>query len=184
MRPAIDPAPVEDLHMRAKLRPRIVALLAVLCVTTAPMANASEAGGLTPPTTANYYVSLGDSYAAGNQRIASAWAHNDSNGFAYQVVKLARAKGYGFDLLNFGCGGATTTSVLQQAGRSVGNAGPDTTSYPTQTQAAAASRFISRRRGRISLISVDYVGNQASHGATSTVSDHLFCTVVSMPANA
>ena len=159
MRPANNPTPVEDLPMRAKLRSRIVAVLAVLCVTATSMANAREAGGLTPPTTPDYYVSLGDSYAAGNQPVASVWAHNDSNGFAYQVVKLARAKGYGFDLLNFGCGGATTTSVLQQAGCSVSNAGPDTTSYPTQTQAAAASRFISRHRGHIGLISVSIGGN-------------------------
>ena len=159
MRPANNPTPVEDLPMRAKLRSRIVAVLAVLCVTATSMANAREAGGLTPPTTPDYYVSLGDSYAAGNQPVASAWAHNDSNGFAYQVVKLARAKGYRFDLLNFGCGGATTTSVLQQAGCSVSNAGPDTTSYPTQTQAAAASRFISRHRGHIGLISVSIGGN-------------------------
>ena len=75
------------------------------------------------------------------------------------MVKLARAKGYRFDLLNFGCGGATTTSVLQQVGCSVDNPGPDTTSYPTQTQAAAASRFISRHRGHIGLISVSIGGN-------------------------
>ena len=31
---------------------------------------------------------------------------------------------------------------------------------------------------------VDYVGDQAHHAATWTVSDHLFCTVVSMPATA
>ncbi len=38
--------------------------------------------------------------------------------------------------------------------------------------------------GHVEEDDVDYVGNQASHGATWTVSDHLFCTVVSMPANA
>ena len=164
MRPASIPAPVEDLPMRPKLRSRAVAVLAVLCVAaatgaTASTANARVATGQTPPTTGDYYVSLGDSYAAGNQPTPSAWAHNDSNGFAYQVVKLARARGYRFDLLNFGCGGATTTSVLQQVGCSVGNPGPDTTSYPTQTQAAAASRFISRHRGHIGLISVSIGGN-------------------------
>jgi hypothetical protein len=31
---------------------------------------------------------------------------------------------------------------------------------------------------------VDYVGNQSSHATTWSVSDHLFCTVVSMPAKA
>ncbi len=38
--------------------------------------------------------------------------------------------------------------------------------------------------GHVKEDDVDYVGNQTGHGATSTVSDHLFCTVVSMPANA
>ncbi len=38
--------------------------------------------------------------------------------------------------------------------------------------------------GHVKEDDVDYVGSQASHGATWTVSDHLFCTVVSMPANA
>ena len=165
--------------MRSRLRSRLVAVLvvpvvlAVLCVATTSMANARAAAGLTPPTTDYYYVSLGDSYAAGNQPTASAWAHKDSNGFAYQVVKLARAKGYRFDLLNFGCGGATTTSVLQQVGCSVDNPGPDTTSYPTQTQAAAASRFISRHRGHIGLISVSIGGNDVL--ACDTAAQLLSC---------
>ena len=67
MRPASIPAPVEDLPMRPKLRSRVVAVLAVLCVATASTANARVAAGQTPPTTGDYYVSLGDSYAAGNQ---------------------------------------------------------------------------------------------------------------------
>jgi len=121
----------------------------------------TNAAAATSPTAASvdYYVSLGDSYPAGNQPTPSALSHKDTNGFAYQVVKLARAKGYRLDLLNFGCGGATTTSVLQQIGCFVNSPGPDTTSYPTQTQEAAASRFISRHRGHIGLISVSVGGN-------------------------
>ena len=38
--------------------------------------------------------------------------------------------------------------------------------------------------GHVKEDDVDYVGSQASHAATWTVSDHLFCTVVSMPDNA
>jgi hypothetical protein len=99
--------------------------------------------------------------------------HSDNNGFAYQVVKLASAKGHRFDLLNFDCGGATTTSVLQQTGCSVGNPGPDTTSYPGQTQAAAASRLISRHRGHIGLISVSIGGNDVL--ACDTAAQLLSC---------
>ena len=144
--------------MRSRLRSQVVAVVAVLCVAATSMANAGAATRPTSPKT-GYYVSLGDSYAAGDQPTANAWAHKDSNGFAYQVVELAPSKGYHLDLLNFGCGGATTTSVLQQVGCPVDNPGPDTTLYPTQTQAAAATRFISRHRRHIALISVSIGGN-------------------------
>ena len=35
--------------------------------------------------------------------------HNTRNGFAYQLPGLAKPRGYNFKLVNFGCGGATTT---------------------------------------------------------------------------
>jgi hypothetical protein len=38
--------------------------------------------------------------------------------------------------------------------------------------------------GHVKEDDIDYVGSQASHAAMWTVSDHLFCTVVSMPAHA
>ena len=60
------------------------------------MVNAGEAAGLTPSTTDNYYISVGDSYAAGNQPTASAWAHTDTNGFAYQVLKVVKRNLTGF----------------------------------------------------------------------------------------
>ena len=148
----------ERPRVRSRVRSRTLVLLTILCLVGFTMANGAMA---TTWATARveYYVSLGDSYAAGNQPVASAWDHKDSHGFAYQVVDLAMAKGYQFDLVNFGCGGATTTSVLQQVGCSVDNPGPDTTSYPTQTQAAAASRFISRHRGQIGLVTISIGGN-------------------------
>ena len=173
MRPANISAPVEDLPVWPEIRSRVVVLLAVLCLFTASTVGTAGAEGMTPSTTGYYYVSIGDSYAAGNQPTASAWAHNDTNGFAYQVVKLSRAKGYRLDLLNFGCGGATTTSVLQQVGCPVDNPGPDTTSYPGQTQVAAASRFISRHRGHIGLISVSIGGNDVL--ACDTAAQLLSC---------
>jgi hypothetical protein len=154
-------AHVKYVPRRLTRRARMASALAVLGVVAGAKANAANAAAASRPvpSSISYYVSVGDSYAAGNQPTPSAWAHRDSNGFAYQVVKLARAKGYRFDLLNFGCGGATTTSVLQQVGCAVENPGPETTSYPTQTQEAAATRFISRHRGHIGLISVSIGGN-------------------------
>jgi lysophospholipase L1-like esterase len=119
----------------------------------------SGAAGASVPSPVNYDVSVGDSYASGYQPVASATAHRDTHGFAYQVVGLARAKGYRFVLRNFGCGGATTTTILRQRGCSVPASGPDTVSYPSQTQAAAVDRFLSRHRGHIGLVTVSIGGN-------------------------
>jgi lysophospholipase L1-like esterase len=106
-----------------------------------------------------YYVSLGDSYAAGYQPTASANNGTDTNGFAYQVVDLAAAKGDRLSLENFACNGATTASLLDQRGCPLASPGPDTMSYDDETQAVAAERFISGHRGHIGLITVSIAGN-------------------------
>lgn len=107
----------------------------------------------------DYYVSLGDSYAAGYQPVASATAHRDTHGFAYQVIPMAKAKGIDFTLRNFACDGATTATIIHQDGCSLSRPGPDTVSYAGQTQAAAADRFIARHPGQIGLITVSIGGN-------------------------
>jgi lysophospholipase L1-like esterase len=106
-----------------------------------------------------YDVSVGDSYAAGYQPVASANAHRDTHGFAYQVIDMAKAKGDDFALRNFACDGATTETILQQHGCSLSAPGPDTESYAGQTQAAAADRFIADHPGQIGLVTVSIGGN-------------------------
>jgi hypothetical protein len=120
-------------------------------------------------THAVYDVSLGDSYGAGEQPVASARAGRDTEGFAYQVVGLARAKGYDFTLRNFACDGATTTTILQQDGCSLRSPGPDSVSYPAQTQAAAADRFIAGHPGKIGLITVSIGGNDILGCAAASI---------------
>jgi hypothetical protein len=46
-----------------------------------------------------YYVSLGDSDATGFQPTAPGKGANARNGFAYQVPKLAKARGYRYRLI-------------------------------------------------------------------------------------
>jgi hypothetical protein len=82
-------------------------LLAVVAALAAP----ASAQAAKPQQ--QYYVSLGDSYASGFQPTAAGQGANTRNGFAYQVPKLARARGYRLELVNFGCGGATTDSLLR-----------------------------------------------------------------------
>jgi lysophospholipase L1-like esterase len=108
------------------------------------------------------YVSLGDSYASGYQPTAVGVGANTTNGFAYQLPAAARTRGYRLKLVNFGCGGATTTSILQQVGCAPQALGIGGTAYPTTTQARAAEAFIRANRKRIGLITVSIGGNDVT----------------------
>src|ERR1700744_4422692 len=53
-----------------------------------------------------YYVSLGDSYSVGYQPVGGS-----TPGYTVVVAKATR-----LTLVNFGCGGATTTSIVSSVG--------------------------------------------------------------------
>jgi lysophospholipase L1-like esterase len=112
-----------------------------------------------PVQAAKWYVSVGDSYAAGWQATGQGSGHTTRNGFAYQLTSEAPSKGYRLTLQNFGCGGATTTSVLSSQGCPAVALGPGATPYPTTTQEAAAIAFIKAHPGQIGLITVSIGGN-------------------------
>jgi len=112
--------------------------------------------GAPPPAAAahapTYYVSLGDSYAAGYQPGKGA-----TPGYATYVAQHT-----GLKLANFGCPGATTTSLLTTVGCPVvlpGTAGAGGLAYPTTTQMAAATAFLAAHMGHIGLITVTIGGN-------------------------
>src|SRR3954469_14204605 len=64
----------------------------------------------------SYYVSIGDSYAAGFQpKLGTTRA-----GFAYQLVGQARKRGYKLKLVNFGCSKETTVSILKRTKKCAG----------------------------------------------------------------
>ncbi len=116
--------------------------------------------------TGNLYVSIGDSYAAGFQPTGRGQGHTTRNGFAYQAVPLAAKKGYHLRLVNFGCAGATTASVLHSPGCVTHYLGPGAPDYH-QTQADAAVAFVKAHRGQIALITVSIGGNDVTHCQTA-----------------
>jgi lysophospholipase L1-like esterase len=142
-------------RIAAVLTAGCLALLSAGCGTTSTSGSPHS-----PAPPVDYYVSLGDSYAAGYQPSGPSGGSTNTNGFAYQVVGLAAAKGYHFTLVNFGCGGATTTSILQTPGCS--QLGPGATPYPGSTQAAAADSFLRAHRGHVGLITVSIGGNDVT----------------------
>lgn len=144
----------------------LAALSALLLVLVG--CGSSRTAGPTAPTVPpsgaadQLYVSVGDSYAAGYQPTGYRVGGTTTNGFAYQLVGAARAKGYDLRLVNLGCSGARTTSVLHTKGCKHGNLGPGAAPYDGQTQADAAVSILRQHRGGTALITVSLGGNDVT----------------------
>jgi lysophospholipase L1-like esterase len=123
------------------------------------------------------YVSLGDSYATGFQPSVVNQQAGTRNGFAYQVPGLARERGWNLKLVNFGCGGATTVSLLEQTER-CGGPGPGGRGWGGRTQIAAAERFLRQNRGRVGLVTVSIGGNDVT--ACARVAEPIPCVVTAV----
>ena len=109
------------------------ALLVIGCAVAGILGPPSAAHAATKAPT--YYVSLGDSYSVGYQPGLGA-----TPGYTAVVAKKT-----GLTLVNFGCGGATTTSLISTIG--CPDVLPHTAgavTYPTMTQEAAAEAFLDR----------------------------------------
>jgi lysophospholipase L1-like esterase len=119
---------------------RILALAslaaAVLALATAPAVAASNA-----PT---YYVALGDSLAAGAQPAVSGVlnhlraANGTNRGYVDVLYARERAQDGNLQLRNFGCGGETTTSMIE--------GGNPTCGYRRTSQLAEALAFLEAHR--------------------------------------
>ena len=107
-----------------------------------------------------YYLSLGDSYSVGYQPGIGATA-----GYTAYVAKKTKMQ-----LENFGCGGATTTSLLTAIGCTSPygpQAATDAVLYPSETQEQAALDFIAANPGQVGLITVSIGGNDVTACATA-----------------
>lgn len=135
---------------RALLVRATLAATSLVALSGAARAGTASAAGTAKRT---YYVSVGDSYSVGYQPGVGA-----TTGYAGYVAKKTR-----LTLANFGCGGATTTSIIDTVG--CPDVLPHTAGahlYPTTTQAAAAEAFITAHRGHIGLITVTIGGNDVT----------------------
>src|SRR5215207_2178654 len=144
--------PASLSRMPSRTLAAAVAALSLLAVPAAAQAAKAKP---------SYYVSLGDSYAAGYQRFSETDAKTTRDGFAYQVVPKARARGYELKLVNFGCGGETSVSILKRKAKCAG-LGPGGVDYAGRTQAAAAVKFLRAHKGQVKLITVSIGGNDVT----------------------
>jgi lysophospholipase L1-like esterase len=129
-----------------------LALTASLAAAAAGCSASATSGALNahhraPP--ASYYLALGDSLSQGVQPDASGASDPTSRGYANQLYAVLRRDHPGLRLVKLGCSGETTASMIH------GGICP----YPGGSQLAAAMRFLSARRSRMSLVTIDIGAN-------------------------
>ena len=134
-----------------RLRRAVVGLLATGgLLATMLLGTPGTSGAASSPT---YYGSGGDAYSGGYPPGLGA-----TSGYTGYVAKKTK-----LTLVNFGCGGATTSSIINTIG--CPDVLPHTAggvAYPTTTQAAAAEAFLSAHKGHIGLITVSIGGNDVT----------------------
>jgi hypothetical protein len=117
-------------------------VFAIIGAVAVSMAGCASSSASAPSV--KYYVALGDSYAVGYQPSPSPHA---SPGYTAYVATTEHLR-----LENFGCGGATSDSILHTNG-CTGRFGPvaatDAVAYTTAPQATAAEAFIRAHKGSI-----------------------------------
>jgi len=103
---------------------------------------------------------LGDSYSVGYQPVPAPHASSGYTGFVAKKLKMT--------LVNFGCGGATTSSILDPTAlcNDIQYGPPAATDAgvvpPGESQVQAADAFIAAHTGHIGLITVSIGGNDVT----------------------
>jgi lysophospholipase L1-like esterase len=139
--------------MKTSLR-LLIALVAIAALALPASASAAKKK---PKTT--YYVSLGDSWAQGVQPIGPGQADvATKKGFVNYAFKRLRKRHPGLKLIQLGCGGATTDSMINGTKRCVEKLPYKSKSKKT-SQLTYAKKWIRKHRKRVRYVSVIIGGN-------------------------
>ena len=144
--------------------------LSVATVGIVTTAGTSSAAGHTKAAKL-YDISIGDSYSVGYQNPTIL----NSTGFTGYVAKKEK-----MTLENFGCSGATTTSIFAQISCPTANSAPASSggvAYPGTDQVDAVLAFIAANPGKIGLVTVSIGGNDVTSCATLPTALAIFTCV-------
>jgi lysophospholipase L1-like esterase len=146
--------------MQHRFRSLALGLFALLVLAPAASAAYHKASPISKPVH-GILLSLGDSYSVGWQELPGGSQGSTHNGPANQLVPLAAARGWHLKLVNLGCGGATTTSMLTAS--AVGCAppalAPGAADYPGKSQTQAAVAFIKSHPNKVKVVTISIGGN-------------------------
>jgi lysophospholipase L1-like esterase len=142
---------------RARLLPvALVALAIALVAASGAMANTAHA----KPAPTRYYLSLGDSLSVGYQPNAQGVGKETNQGYTNDLYAFARKSVPGLRLVQMGCPGDTTTSMMTGHGNDQ-SASAFHCDRSGGSQLAAAERFLRQhhRRGEVALVTIDIGAN-------------------------
>ncbi len=144
------------------------ALVLLALLGFAPSAGVSPANAA-EPNGSHYYVSLGDSLAAGSQPAIVSDSDQTNEGYADQLYASLHERDPKLRLLKLGCGGESTTSMIYGL-----SAAPEPTCDPRVykrryphggTQLREAVSFLHAHRQFVDLVTIDIGANDVIHGA-------------------
>lgn len=146
----------------------MIVMLIGLC---AVMAAAVTATGT--PRDARYYVALGDSLSTGFQPTLSGKGIETHSGYVDDIYRTERRYVSHLELVNFGCPGDTTTSLLTGAGNfALARRLHCDRSYGSQLAAAVAFLRAHHQPGEVPLITIDIGINDINHCSGLNEPDH------------
>jgi lysophospholipase L1-like esterase len=149
--------------MRFKVAPVVAAAMLTSVLIGAP-------GPVWATSETTYYVSLGDSAAAGFQPTGQ-----DDRGYADQLYERVAPDYHDLRLLKLGCPGETSASLIS------GIESPCT--YPARSQLAEATRFLLAHRNQITFITINIGVNDVVEACMNPVTGilDLACVQGKMP---
>jgi len=129
---------------------RGLATIAAFVLLLGSVGSAAADGGPKPDHGRTYYVSVGDSLAAGVQPIGEAAdLYRTDEGYAEQLLAIARQRSPKLSLVKLGCPGETTTTLI--------NGG--ICSYRHGSQLDEAVSFLRAHRNHVAFITIDIGAN-------------------------
>jgi lysophospholipase L1-like esterase len=150
----------------------------LLAVVAAAVCTAAAAlpGAAMAKTAPRYYLALGDSLSQGMQPDLNGTTLDTDQGYANDLLTIERKHIRNLKLVQLGCGGDTTTSMLTGKGNS---AAAKLLHCDRQggSQEAAAEHFLKthHRKGEVPLITVDIGANDVDGCAAVPASEVLTC---------
>lgn len=160
---------------------RTAVLLAAAAVGCAAIATALPGAAAAKAASPHYYLALGDSLSQGMQPNAAGVTRNTNQGYANDLLAIERHRVPNLQLVQLGCGGETTTSMLTGQGNAT-NARTLHCDRAGGSQEAAAERFLRTHHhpGEVPLVTVDIGANDVDGCGTVPASQVGSCVTTGL----